>query len=193
MEMLEVGGSLIQVACANNFMGHGFGQFTPELIFRVLSKENGFECKAVLLHEVVTNGRWFLASNPQSVASRVELCNSLPTYIVTIAQRISDVEIFARTPPQSDFVTAWEGNETEQRSDKWHWSQLIPVRVRRPFRRFQNREWTRQLLKDRKRPFDRNYFQHITENELLQGQFDGREYYHEMGPRPGKMAKANRV
>jgi len=38
----------------------------------------------------------------------VELCNDQPTYILTIAKRISNVEIFNRPPQQSDYVTLWE-------------------------------------------------------------------------------------
>jgi hypothetical protein len=51
MEMVRVGGHFIQVNPANNFMGHGFWQFSPELIYRVFSAENGFNIRGVFLHE----------------------------------------------------------------------------------------------------------------------------------------------
>src|SRR5262249_3624220 len=35
MEMVRVGGYFTQVSTANNFMGHGFWQISPELIYRV--------------------------------------------------------------------------------------------------------------------------------------------------------------
>ena len=42
MEMLKVGGHFFAHTMANNFMGHGFYQFSPELFYRVFSPENGF-------------------------------------------------------------------------------------------------------------------------------------------------------
>ena len=51
MEMVRIGGHFIQVNVANNYMGHGFWQFCPELIYRIFSRENGFQIKAVLMHE----------------------------------------------------------------------------------------------------------------------------------------------
>ena len=42
MEMLQEGGHFIGITPANNLMGHGFYQFSPELYFRIFSKENGF-------------------------------------------------------------------------------------------------------------------------------------------------------
>ena len=43
MEMTKRGGHLILGTTANNFFGHGFYQFSPELFFRIFSAENGFE------------------------------------------------------------------------------------------------------------------------------------------------------
>ncbi len=42
MEMVQVGGHFIQVTCANNYMGHGFWQFSPEVVFRAFVPANGF-------------------------------------------------------------------------------------------------------------------------------------------------------
>ena len=42
MQMLDVGGHFFVHTMANNFMGHGFYQFSPELFYRVFSPENGF-------------------------------------------------------------------------------------------------------------------------------------------------------
>jgi hypothetical protein len=108
MEMVQVGGHFTQVNVANNFMGHGFWQFSPEMVFRAFSPANGYEIVAVLLHEVVPGGGWWIVPDPDQVHSRVELCNSAPTYILTVAKRVALADIFARPPQQSDYVTAWE-------------------------------------------------------------------------------------
>src|SRR4051812_2544793 len=43
MEMVAVGGHYMGVGPANNFPGHGFYQFSPELYWRIFSPANGFE------------------------------------------------------------------------------------------------------------------------------------------------------
>jgi hypothetical protein len=47
MEMVRVGGHFIQVNEANNYMGHGFWQFCPELVYRIFSQENGFQIEVL--------------------------------------------------------------------------------------------------------------------------------------------------
>lgn len=107
MEMVRIGGHFVQVTVANNFMGHGFWQMSPELIFRMFSRENGFETKGVFLHEAIEGGSWYKVTDPAACRLRVELCNDQPTYICTIAQRISEAAIFASPPQQSDYVEDW--------------------------------------------------------------------------------------
>src|SRR5262249_11842923 len=130
MEMVQLGGYFVQANVANNFMGHGFWQFSPETIFRAFSHANGYRGEAVLLHEVTANGAWYLVSDPEEMQARVELCNSVPTYIMTIAKRVALAEIFAQPPQQSDYAAIWrrfsQGQEAQPPgrrkppSRKWH-------------------------------------------------------------------------
>ncbi len=46
-----LGGHFISVTFANNFLGHGFHQFSPELYFRVFCPANGFEVESLMLCE----------------------------------------------------------------------------------------------------------------------------------------------
>jgi hypothetical protein len=107
MEMVEVGGHFTQVNVANNLMGHGFWQFSPELVFRAFSVANGYQIEAVLMHELVPGGGWYLVADPDELHARVQLCNDRPTYILTVAKRVARTEIFATPPQQSDYVAAW--------------------------------------------------------------------------------------
>jgi hypothetical protein len=107
MEMVRLGGHFAQVTVANNFMGHGFWQISPELIFRVFTPANGYRLEAVLLREVVQGGAWYSVRNPSEILRRVELRNDVPTYLCTIAKRISLEDIFVEPPQQSDFVAEW--------------------------------------------------------------------------------------
>ena len=107
--MVRVGGHFTQLTVANNFMGHGFWQISPELIYRIFTPSNGYRVVCVLLHEVMQDGAWYLVRDPKDIGHRVELCNSVPTYILTIAKRINVTEIFAEMPQQSDYVAEWGG------------------------------------------------------------------------------------
>ncbi len=108
MEMVRVGGHFLQVTNANNYMGHGFYQYSPELIYGIFSAENGYAVEAVLLHEFGGGNWWYRVSDPKEVGKRVELCNRRPTYMLTLARRISLAPVFARYPQQSDYVAIWQ-------------------------------------------------------------------------------------
>jgi hypothetical protein len=102
-QLLKVDGHFISVTCANNFLGHGFYQFSPELFFRVFCPENGFEVESLILCEVNADGDWYEVLDPAVVRSRVELRNNARTYIMTRARKLADVEMFRETPQQSDY------------------------------------------------------------------------------------------
>jgi hypothetical protein len=109
MEMLKIGGHFFAHTMANNFMGHGFYQFSPELFYRVFSPENGFRMhRAVVFESRIGKPRWYEAADPQQVGERGELVNGRQTYLLIHAERIADVPIFARPPQQADYLAVWQ-------------------------------------------------------------------------------------
>ena len=107
MQMLDVGGHFFSHTMANNFMGHGFYQFSPELFYRVFSAENGFRVHRVVVFEQrVGRPRWYEAADPNDIDERVELINGRPTYLFVHAERLADVPIFAAPPQQPDYSRA---------------------------------------------------------------------------------------
>lgn len=108
MEMLEVGGHYLAITPANNFVGHGFYQFSPELFFSVFTLENGFELTRMIAYEDVAGAPWYTVRSPREVADRVTLINSEPVYLLIIAKKIGKAEIFATQPLQSDYVAVWD-------------------------------------------------------------------------------------
>ncbi len=108
MQMVKVGGHLVLGTPANNQCGHGFYQFSPELFFRVLSPENGFE----LVRMYITGkGGPYHVADPASVGGRVELLNDDGALLMVHARRSRQAEIFSTTPQQSDYVSAWQAGE----------------------------------------------------------------------------------
>jgi hypothetical protein len=111
MQMLDVGGHFFVHTMANNFMGHGFYQFSPELFYRVFSPENGFRMRRVVVFEQrVGRPRWYEAADPKEINERVELINRRPTYLLVHAERFADVPIFAAAPQQTDYTAHWSRN-----------------------------------------------------------------------------------
>jgi hypothetical protein len=114
MKMVKVGGYFLSTSMANNFMGHGFYQFSPELMFRLFSQEAGFDRPVVLLHEARKNGTWYRALDPASLRRRAEVNNGPPLLICTCARKNADMHQERRWPQQSDYSDQWTAGEAQQ-------------------------------------------------------------------------------
>jgi hypothetical protein len=115
MEMVAPGGHFVGITTGNNFLGHGFYQFSPEFFFRVFSSENGFQVRSVLLCKPDTMPpEFYRVDDPITVGGRVELINDCPVYLLVVAQRTEPRPVIATPPQQSDYVAVWQGAETNQ-------------------------------------------------------------------------------
>jgi hypothetical protein len=119
MQMTRVGGTIFASTVANNLCGHGFYQFSPELIFRIFSAENGFKLGRVLAAkasfpgvELEPLGGLYEVIDPAVVGARVGLMTPFPVMLFFEATRIDAVVPFAHTPQQSDYAAAWASSET---------------------------------------------------------------------------------
>ncbi len=108
MEMICVGGHYLGITPANNFMGHGFYQFSPELYFRVFCPANGFVTEHMFIFEDVPNAQWVKLTDPDILGKRLEMVNSRPAYLIVQARRTSETTIFQNTPQQSDYSATWK-------------------------------------------------------------------------------------
>jgi len=116
MDILRVGGHFVAITPANNFFGHGFYQFSPELFYSVFSAQNGFELKRLIAFNDRPNrwwrsahphAQWYAVANPAEVGERVTLSNSHPVSLMVIAQKIVQKPIFKFSPQQSDYLAKW--------------------------------------------------------------------------------------
>jgi hypothetical protein len=108
MEAVATNGHFIAITPANNLMGHGFYQFSPELFFRVFTPVNGFRILAVMIYQYPWKRVWYEVANPEQVQKRVILTNKRPAYLIVWAKKIASVPIFQQPPQQSDYVAMWE-------------------------------------------------------------------------------------
>jgi hypothetical protein len=113
MKMLEVGGHFLGVSPTNNYMGHGFYQFSPELYFKIFSEQNGFQVQEILVQERVAKN-WFRVADPDEVKSRVGFINRSPAQLFIVAQKTAEVPIFSTMPQQSFYTARWERDEESE-------------------------------------------------------------------------------
>lgn len=112
MEMVSVGGHYLGITPANNFMGHGFYQFSPELYFSVFTRVNGFELIDVIAYEDRPKSTWYSVKSPTQVKDRITLVNSNPAYLLILAKKFKKTHIFESYPQQSDYFSVWNQTNT---------------------------------------------------------------------------------
>ena len=110
MNALTLNGHFISVTPTNNFCGHGFYQFSPELFFSLFSRRFGFEMifAGVTTEEKGQTDRdWYQITDPHQLKRRVTIVNNRPTSLMVIAKKITDQEIDVLNPFQSDYEYIW--------------------------------------------------------------------------------------
>jgi len=112
MEMIKTGGYYLALTPTNNWMGHGFYQFSPELYFRIFNKANGFELTNMIIYERDTKSSFYSVVDPELIRERVILSNYLRCNLFVIAQKVSDREIFSQIPMQTDYIDRWKEGKT---------------------------------------------------------------------------------
>lgn len=107
LEMVAGNGHFISICPANNWFGHGFYQFSPELYFRVLVPVNGFELQRMIVCESPFSSAWYEVRDPAVVCHRAGLVNFRPTSLLVQAKRTDVVPVLLQSPQQSDYTLAW--------------------------------------------------------------------------------------
>ena len=139
MEALKIGGHYIGITPANNQMGHGFYQFSPELYFRVFSDDNGFKIKKVLINiNAGSATQWYEVADPKAVNSRVMLVNNFPISLMIIAEKIAAKKVFETIPQQMDYTNTWNAHKSivenkiqpNESKAKFLYRKLLPKRVK---------------------------------------------------------------
>ena len=162
MRMVAPGGYFLAITPANNTMGHGFYQFSPELFYRVLSDANGFTVERMLVTGT-SSTRWFEVADPASIGARVQLRGFRPTYLCVAARRVELRSILDTPPQQSDYATRWESENGAPASAPGPpaTSELNAVERHAPYRLMMAVKSLYHLLQATCLPFDRRAFRRV--------------------------------
>jgi len=115
MNMVKVDGHFISITPANNFFGHGFYQFSPEIYCRLFEPQNGFRLEKLIFFEHVAGAPWFEVSDPKRIGRRIQLVTRRSAYLVSIGKRTANVKCLRAYPQQSDFVASWINTESQSK------------------------------------------------------------------------------
>jgi SAM-dependent methyltransferase len=107
-QMVRPNGRFISFTMANNFCGHGFYQFSPELFYRFLCPRNGYSMESCIIWEDIPGSMFYRVPDPDSIQSRINLTSEYGTYMFVQAKKLGDVSR-EFIPQQSDYLRLWEG------------------------------------------------------------------------------------
>jgi hypothetical protein len=134
MSLPALGGHVIITSPANNQMGHGFYQFSPDLFYRIFSEANGYQLNGLFLVPTFSGGDWFKVKDPALVRERVGHNSAAGAVsLFAIAQRVNLVTPLSSKPQQSDYAAEWAHSPTKElHNDRlWFFDQAMATERRR--------------------------------------------------------------
>jgi hypothetical protein len=97
-------GQILHIVPANNFCGHGFWQFSPELFFSLYSEPNGYRDTTVFFANLEDTRHWYEVSKPSN-GHRAAIKSPGRVYLLVRTRKVSHVS--RDSIQQSDYVHAW--------------------------------------------------------------------------------------
>ena len=108
LHLVKSGGHFIAYTPANNYFGHGFYQFSPELWWRALNEQTGFKIERMVAVEFGGRVRMFEVNDPAAVGGRVSLLNRAYVLLFVCARKIGPTPESFGPVMQSDYSATWK-------------------------------------------------------------------------------------
>lgn len=106
----RLGGQILHILPANNFVGHGFYQFSPEFFYSLYSGPRGFADTEVYLADLGKPRVWWKVAPPAGT-SRSTAMSSQETYALVRTRKISHA-VASGPIQQSDYLATWDSSES---------------------------------------------------------------------------------
>lgn len=104
-------GRIVHVLPVNNLSGHGFWQFSSDLIYALYSAANGFAETRVYYASSLNPDLWHLVPKPQP-GTRTELVSIEPVILLSVTTKLHDVASLSVTQPF--YAQAWDQHDAAQ-------------------------------------------------------------------------------
>lgn len=116
------GAHILHVLPSNNYVGHGFYQFSPELFYQVYAPERGYEGTRVFGAPASTPEVWYEVKAPRDVGARVDITSRDQMHLLVLTRKVGEpVPLVQKPVQQSDYVQMWKTDrkvaKRERRSD----------------------------------------------------------------------------
>jgi SAM-dependent methyltransferase len=113
LQLVKTGGRFIAYTPANNYFGHGFYQFSPELWWRALGGETGFAIEKMVAVEFGWRVRMFEINDPAKVGGRISLVNRALVLLFVCARKTGPTPESFGPVMQSDYSATWNRGKRE--------------------------------------------------------------------------------
>lgn len=120
MNLLRVGGRLLSAIPANNWLGHGFYQFSPEFAYRVFAPEKGFRVECAFFTEMRADHEFYEIEDLARRAGGEIGTTNTNTNMDFVALKMHHVRPFRRWPQQGDYKRAWDQAADENPGESNH-------------------------------------------------------------------------
>lgn len=101
------GGQILHILPTNNFCGHGFWQFSPELFFSLYSESNGYKETEVFVADLSDTRKWYQVTAPSN-GRRVTISSATEMYVL-VRTVLGRTDFSHSGVLQSDYLYEWEG------------------------------------------------------------------------------------
>ena len=126
-------GRILHISPCNNFVGHGFYQFSPELFFQLYSKVRGFADTRIFLTPALPMETWYEVASPSELKSRVNVTSRDQILILVMTTMTgTPPSLLAHPVQQSDYMNKWD-NQSATRNLRETGLKSFVKRVRRAF------------------------------------------------------------
>lgn len=143
-DLCAPGGHVLMLNPANNWLGHGFYQFSPELFFRAFAENSGFEIRRVLLiRQRLLGDAWYELTDPEKLGKRGTIYIKGRCSLGIIAKKRLGTSVQIQ-PQQSDYQHVWQEPKPSRLgriylSLPWPLQKLVAVIVISKLDRFRSR------------------------------------------------------
>jgi SAM-dependent methyltransferase len=107
LQLVKPGGHFMAYTPANNYYGHGFYQFSPELWWRALGEGAGFKIEKMVAVEFGWRLRMFAVADPAAIGERISLINRAPVLLFVCARKTGPTPECFGPVLQSDYSATW--------------------------------------------------------------------------------------
>ena len=118
-KMCKIGGTIIHISPTNNFCGHGFYQFSPNLFHSFYNENQGFKDTSIILCKVFDSTKWYKVKRENYKNNkRIDIISNEETFVLSSTTKIENInnsENIQQSDYSENFYNEKKNNENKAR------------------------------------------------------------------------------